>query len=118
MKDENLLFVKDLHLIEEIFFNEFTVLFNCFKICGRQRLQLHGLQLAVAVLNLGLDQHALLVPTEQSKLFADLDRLLFRGKPTCPAKITRILTSNIGELNWCAMEATGALSRTQRRIPW
>ena len=38
MKDENLLFVKDLHLIEEILFNEFTVLFNCFKIRGRQRL--------------------------------------------------------------------------------
>jgi hypothetical protein len=88
MKDENLLLIEDLHLIEKILFNEFTILFNRFKIRRRERFQLHRLQLAVAVLNLGLDQHAFLVPTEQSKLFADLYGLFFCGKPTGPTKVT------------------------------
>jgi len=88
VKHKNLVFVKDLHLVEKIFFNEFTVLFNYFKIRGRERFQLHGLELAIAVLYLSLDKHAILVPTEQSKLFSYLNGLLLRRKPTCPSKIT------------------------------
>ena len=41
MEYENLLLVKDLHLIEKILLYEFTILFDGFKICCRQWFQLH-----------------------------------------------------------------------------
>ena len=62
-KNKLLLFVKDLHLIQKVFFNEFTILLYNLKIKSSFWLQFNRFKLRVAIFNLDWDKHIIKVTT-------------------------------------------------------